>query len=156
MKLSTGMIIASALAVTFGVSTQAAEKAQVAPAAMENGFALSETLEFPPFDAALGRVTFAQKGCVVCHQINGVGGEDGPDLTYGAYDTPIDAMDVAADLWAKAGVMIAMQEDELGAQIELSSEELASIIAFLASAQEQASFSMDDVPEAMQERMAED
>lgn len=37
-------------------------------------------LVLPQMDAAKGRELFASKGCVVCHSVNGVGGEDAPAL----------------------------------------------------------------------------
>ncbi|VAW19305.1 hypothetical protein MNBD_ALPHA12-1812 [hydrothermal vent metagenome] len=119
---------------------------QVPAGGIEEGFQLSPELVFPAFDAALGRKLFATKGCVVCHEANGIGGTDGPSMSYGKYDTPVNAMEVASDLWEKAPIMIPMQEDELGAQIELSPEELAAIIAFLGSPSEQAKFSKDQIP----------
>ena len=42
--------------------------------------------------------------------------------------------------------MIAVQEDELGEQIEFTGEELANIIAFVHSAEEQKKFSEADIP----------
>ena len=112
----------------------------------QNGFQLSPRLIFPAFDAALGRKVFAEKGCVVCHSVNGIGGTDGPNLSYGKYDTPVNAMEVASDLWEKADVMIPMQKAELGGQIILSPEELAGLVAFLASPEEQAKLTLADIP----------
>ncbi len=123
-----------------------ADPVQVPEGGMQNGFQLTPELIFPAFDAALGGKLFATKGCVVCHEVNGIGGTDGPSMAYGKYDTPVNAMEVASDLWEKASIMIPMQEDELGAQIELSPEELSAIIAFLASPVEQAKFSKADIP----------
>ena len=37
-------------------------------------------LLLPYINPALGRKLFASKGCVVCHAINGIGGEDAPPL----------------------------------------------------------------------------
>lgn len=55
--------------------------------------------------------------------------------------------DFTARMWRGAPAMIAAQEDELGAQIEFTGEELASIIAFVHDADEQARFSEDEIPE---------
>jgi hypothetical protein len=49
-------------------------------------------------------------------------------------------------MWRGAGTMIAMQEDELGEQIDFSGEELANIIAFVHSANEQKKFTKADIP----------
>ncbi len=149
-KVSRTVGVISILAV---VPALGAGPVQVPPDGMLNGFQLSPELVFPAFDAVLGRKLFASKGCVVCHEVNGIGGEDGPSMSYGKYDTPVNAMEVAADLWEQASVMIPMQEDELGGQIELSPDELAAIIAFLASPVEQAKFVKADIPAEILEDM---
>lgn len=69
---------------------------------------------------------------------------------------PVDAFEFAARMWRGAPAMIMMQEDELGAQIELNGPELADIIAFVHSPSEQAKFSEDDVPEQFLEIFEED
>ncbi len=119
---------------------------QVPDGGMQNGFQLTPELVFPAFDAALGSKLFASKGCVVCHEVNGIGGTDAPSMSYGKYDAPVNAMEVAADFWEAADVMIPAQKDELGAKIELSPEEFANIIAFLASPTEQAKFTQSEIP----------
>ena len=100
----------------------------------------------------VGKNIFAEKGCVVCHQMNGIGGKDGPNLTYGEYDTPVNAMEVASDLWEKADIMIPMQKDELGGQIILSPEELSGLIAFLADPEMQKTFTKADIPADIRQR----
>ncbi len=116
-----------------------------------SGFMLENGLIIPPFDAARGRVLFATKGCVVCHNINGVGGEDAPDISADHMENGMNAFEFAARMWRGAPAMIAMQENELGEQIELTGEELAAIIAFVHDPAEQARFSEDDVPEHIME-----
>ncbi len=138
-------LLGAALAV-LAVPVGAADLMQIPAKAATDGFKLSDTLIFPAFDPALGRKLFAEKGCVVCHMMNGIGGEDGPNLSYGQYDTPVNAMEVASDLWEKASIMIPAQQDELGAQIKLSPTELAGIIAFLADKNEQSHFKKSDIP----------
>ena len=49
--------------------------------------------------------------------------------------------------------MIELQEEELGAQIDLTGEELAAIIAFVHDAEEQARFSEEDIPHEIEEFM---
>ncbi len=104
-------------------------------------------LLMPDFDAALGRTLFASKGCVVCHSVNGIGGEDAPILDFDKDSGPMNPFEFAARMWRGAGAMIYMQEEELGGQIELTGAELAAIVAFAHSPEEQAKFSMDDIPE---------
>ena len=115
---------------------------------MKNGM-MAEGLVLPTMDAVAGRKLFADKGCVVCHAINGVGGEDAPALDAEFMDTPMNPFDFAARMWRGAGAMVSLQEEELGGQIELDGEELAAIIAFVHDADEQKKFSEADIPEAI-------
>jgi cytochrome c553 len=41
---------------------------------------MSPGMMMPSMDAANGRKLFAAKGCVVCHAVNGIGGQDAPAL----------------------------------------------------------------------------
>jgi mono/diheme cytochrome c family protein len=100
-----------------------------------------------------GRVLFAKKGCVVCHSINGIGGEDAPPLDASTMEMPMSPFDFAARMWRGAAAMIALQEDELGGQIEITGQELADIIAFVHDANEQKKFSDDDIPESMEKML---
>lgn len=110
-------------------------------------------LVLPQMDPERGRKLFAAKGCVVCHSINGVGGEDAPALDAERMKLPMNPFDFTARMWRGAPAMIAAQEYELGAQIEFTGEELASIIAFVHDADEQARFSKDDIPAMITEMM---
>jgi len=143
-KLTKYTMIAT-LSTLVGSAAFAGDLPQV-PGGGKDGFQLSPTVIFPAFDAALGHKVFATKGCIVCHHMNGIGGTDGPDLSYGKYDTPVNAMEVASDLWEKADIMIPMQKSELGGQIILSPAELAGLVAFLGSPEEQAKFTKADIP----------
>lgn len=104
-------------------------------------------LAFPVMDAARGRELFANKGCVVCHAVNGIGGEDAARLDASTMQPMMDPFEFAAKMWRGAEAMVAMQRDELGEPIELTGRELADIIAFVHSYKEQAEFSKADVPE---------
>ncbi len=128
----------------------------ISDAISRNGFLMENGMIVPAFDPAKGRKLFGSKGCVVCHAINGVGGEDAPDLSAAHMEKPMNAFEFAARMWRGAPAMIAMQEDELGAQIELNGEELAAIIAFSHDAEEQAKFSKADVPEEFLEKLEAD
>lgn len=110
----------------------------------------------PMMNPANGRALFASKGCVVCHAINGVGGTDAPALDAETMDTAMHPFEFAARMWRGAPAMIAMQEDELGGQIELTGQELADIIGFAHDPAEQAKFSQADIPENIDELMHED
>lgn len=107
---------------------------------------MTPRLMLPSMDAARGRALFAQKGCVVCHSVNGVGGEDAPSLDADTMDEVMNPFDFAARMGRSAAAMVAMQEDELGAQIELTGQDLADITAFVHDPHEQAIFSAQDIP----------
>jgi mono/diheme cytochrome c family protein len=104
-------------------------------------------------DPAEGRLLFASKGCVVCHSINGVGGEDAPPLDAEFMDLPMNPFEFAARMWRGAETMVELQRDELGDVIYLDGQDLASIIAFVHDAEEQARFSAADIPEEIEAMM---
>lgn len=110
---------------------------------------MSPGLVIPRMDAAEGARLFASKGCVVCHSVNGVGGEDAPALDAANMDLPMNPFDFAASMWRGAEAMVALQREELGAPIELSGDELASIIAFVHDERQQMRFSSADIPPAI-------
>ncbi len=114
---------------------------------------MSPGLMIPPMNPAKGRLLFASKGCVVCHSINGVGGEDAPMLNAEFMDTPMNPFEFAARMWRGAPAMIEAQNDELGYQIDLTGEELGDIIAFVHDAGEQAKFTEADIPKELREMM---
>ena len=139
--------VAAGLAGIGAVSVTAQETPQVSEPLSRSGFVLENGLTIPAFDPVRGRTLFASKGCVVCHNINGIGGEDAPDISASHMERPMNAFDFAARMWRGAPAMIAMQEDELGEQIELNGDELAAIIAFVHDEKEQAKFSEADIPD---------
>ena len=118
-----------------------------------SGFILENGLAIPAFNAEKGRLLFGSKGCVVCHSVNGIGGEDAPEFSAEVMEHPMNAFDFAANMWRGAPAMIMMQEDELGEQIELSGDDLAAIIAFVHDEEEQKLFSKADIPEEILEIM---
>jgi len=132
---------------------RAQQDSQVSDPLSRSGFVLENGLAIPAFDPVRGRKLFAAKGCVVCHSVNGIGGEDAPEFSAEFMDLPMNAFDFAANMWRGAPAMIMMQEDELGAQIELSGAELAAIIAFVHDEEEQKLFSKADIPDEILEIM---
>jgi len=114
---------------------------------------MGSDLEMPMMNSARGRQLFASKGCVVCHSVNGVGGEDAPALDAGTMKAHMNPFDFAAKMWRGAEPMIEMQREELGGQIELSGEDLADIVAFAHDAAEQSKFSEADIPPKIKELM---
>jgi len=112
-------------------------------------------LLMPVMNAAKGRILFASKGCVVCHSINGVGGTDAPKLDAASMPGYMNPFDFAARMWHGAPAMIAMQQHELGHQIQFTGDELADIVAFAHDAAEQAKFSKKDIPPDITKMMME-
>lgn len=115
---------------------------------------ISSGLVIPEMNAEEGRRLFAEKGCVVCHSINDVGGVDAPMLDAEFMDSPMNPFEFAARMWRGAESMVELQRDELGDVIDLNGEEFAAIIAFVHDPEEQAKFSEADIPEEIEEMMA--
>ena len=129
--------------------------AGIGPVSGQTSGEASAGLILPSFDAALGRELFASKGCVVCHSVNGIGGEDAQPFAAEYMNQVMNPFEFAARMWRGAGVMIELQEEELGGQIDVTGEELAAIIAFVHDGEEQARFSMDDVPHEIEDLIVE-
>lgn len=166
-------LIASAAVAAFSISVYAAAHQEPAPqnsmpmeqaggdrAAMSQGMMREGMmgqgmLDMPEMDPARGRKLFASKGCVMCHSVNGVGGEHAPPLDASTMDRGMNPFEFAAKMWRGAEAMIVLQRDELGEQIEFTGDELADIIAFTHHPAEQKKFSEHDIPHRMQDLMAE-
>ena len=117
--------------------------------------------ETPPYlltipDAKRGRALFVSKGCVVCHSLNGVGGQVGPPLDPDPYQTYVDPLEFVAGMWRGATAMIVLQEMELGYQIDLTGDDIAHIAGFLHNWDEVQDFNENDVPEFVRRWMDED
>jgi len=102
------------------------------------------TVTLPPMDAANGRILYATLGCVICHEMNGVGGQRGKAPALDASRMPIepDPFVFAARMWRGAKQMIALQEEDLGYRIQMTPEELADIFAFVHDEEEQKLFTI--------------
>ncbi len=82
----------------------------------------------PAGDPATGRRLFAERGCIVCHQVENVGGVLGPALDGAA--SRLAAIDLAAALWNHAG---AMSEEMLArgvARPVLSGTDIRHLVAY--------------------------
>lgn len=161
-------LIASAAVAAFSLSVYAAAHQDASP---QDGMPLEQAggdraasgqsmmgqgmLDIPDLDPARGRKLFASKGCVMCHSVNGVGGEHAPPLDASTMDRGMNPFEFAAKMWRGAEAMIVLQRDELGEQIEFTGDELADIIAFTHHPAEQKKFSKHDIPHRMQDLMAE-
>lgn len=112
-------------------------------------------LAVPPMDGARGRELFVEKGCIVCHEVSGVGGRIGPSLNAEDMPEPMNTFEFAARMWRGAPAMIEMQENLFGDAIELTGGELADIIAFAHDEAEQRKLATDHIPVRYRELMGE-
>ena len=67
---------------------------------------------------------------------------------------PMNPFEFAARMWRGAEAMIYLQQEELGEQIEFTGAELADMIAFVHSAEEQQKFSEADIPPRIKDLMS--
>ena len=107
-------------------------------------------------DAAAGREKFVGRGCVICHQVNGVGGKAAPALDAEIGVQSIDPLDFSARMWAGAPAMIELQSIELGYTISLSGADIADLAAFAGSLAEQRKLAAADIPEAMRDSLLDE
>jgi len=112
-------------------------------------------LALPPMDSHRGQKIFMDKGCVVCHAVNGVGGEVGPALNAADMPTTMNAFDFAARMWKGAAAMVAMQQEELGDIIKLTGQDLADLVAFVHDRKLQKTVSLDQVPKRWRKKLAQ-
>lgn len=110
-------------------------------------FLMDIGLVLPTMDSRRGAEAFMNRGCIVCHRINGVGGEIGPSFNAADMPQPMNAFEFAARMWRGADSMVQMQEELFGAMIELDGQELADIVAFVHDEDVQASISEEAIPE---------
>lgn len=113
-----------------------------------------DRLMMPRMDPTRGRGLFASKGCVACHAINGVGGNDATPLDAHTMGQAMNPFDFAAKMWRMAPAMINAQEEALGEQILFTGDEIADIIAFVHDEEEQHRFSEADIPPNVRKWMA--
>lgn len=150
--MSTGKSIALGLAIFVGVGAFWTLGNQ----AQGEGTLVAPGLVLPRMDAQNGKLLFASKGCVVCHQVNGVGGTDAAPLDAMTMDPVMSPFEFFAKMWLGAEPMITMQKDELGGQIEFTGQDLADIVAFVHNQAAQRTFSEEDIPENIKALMEED
>ncbi len=109
-------------------------------------------VNLPKMNARRGRILFATKGCVICHQANGVGGTAAPRLDAAAEgQISVNPLEFSARMWRGAAAMTALQETELGYVIELDAQDIADLAAFAASPEEQSLLTLDSVPEPLRD-----
>ncbi len=107
-------------------------------------------------DAAMGRALFVQKGCVLCHSINGVGGKAAPALDVADDFVKSDPLGFAARMWRGAPAMVEFQSLELGYVIDLSGDDIANLAAFAASREEQKKLLDSAIPGPMRNQLLDE
>ncbi len=105
----------------------------------------------PQTNPRRGRILFITNGCVICHQVNGVGGTAAPPLDRPASQAKVDPLAFSARMWRGAAAMTALQSIELGYVIALEGQDIADIAAFAASSEERTLLTLQSVPSAMQD-----
>ncbi len=103
-------------------------------------------LALPPMNSHRGRERFLDKGCVVCHSVNEVGGTVGPALNAADMPQPMNAFEFAARMWRGALSMVQMQQDLLGEAINLSGQDMADLVAFAHDEAEQRKLKTEQIP----------
>ncbi|MCW8952110.1 MAG: cytochrome c, partial [Rhodospirillales bacterium] len=101
---------------------------------------------YPNGDALRGKEAFIDKGCIVCHSVNNIGGEIAPRLdTRFTHRNATNFLDFAARMWTYAPAMIEAQRATIGGQIDLTGQELADISAFALDEKAQKTLVDDDL-----------
>lgn len=112
-------------------------------------------LALPPMDSHRGHLLFINKGCVLCHKVNDVGGDVGPPMNAHDMPSPMNVFEFAARMWKGSPAMVAMQQEEFGEIINLTGQELADLVAFAHDEEMQKTMSVSQVPEEWRERIAQ-
>ena len=84
-----------------------------------------------PGRADLGRQLFAEKRCIECHSVGGVGGKVGPDLV--ELGVRRSSIEFAAAIWNKAPAMMAAMRQRGITVPQLKPEDMADLVAYLYS-----------------------
>lgn len=105
----------------------------------------------PLMNAQRGRKLFAEKGCAVCHSVNGVGAQIGPPLDMANMPLPMDPFGFVARMWRGAAAMALMQEDIFGDVIRLTGQDLVDLVAFAYDEEEQKKLTQDQIPKKLRD-----
>lgn len=132
------LMVAPATAYADAGHTHGAEKTPAAADADHEP--MPSMMAMPMMSPERGMFLFAEKGCVTCHSINGVGGHDATALDAHSMNRMMNPFEFTAKMWRMAPAMIAAQEEAFGEQITFNGDELADIIAFVYSDAQQHKF----------------
>lgn len=112
----------------------AVRRPALSPAEAGDLIAFLYTLDYfdAPGNPAAGKRLFAEKKCIACHQVNGVGGVVGPELDSARQYA--SAMFVAAAMWNHGPNMTEAMRERGVARPSFGGNELGDLIAYLKSA----------------------
>ena len=102
-------------------------------------------------DAERGKALFAERGCVICHSVNNVGSNVAVSLDASNMTVAREPFEFFARMWRGAPQMIALQQADLGYQIDFSGQDIADIFAFVQSREMQEDFTEADLPAHIKE-----
>ncbi|CAM3547123.1 Cytochrome c domain-containing protein [Thalassospira profundimaris] len=108
-------------------------------------------LHMPDADAKRGKALFAERGCVICHSVNNVGSEVATSLDASNMNIAREPFEFFARMWRGAPQMLALQQADLGYQIDFSGQDIADIFAFVQSREIQEGFTEQDLPDHIKE-----
>ncbi len=130
---------------------------EMSPEQMERMITLMRDvgIVLPSMNSKRGRKLFVKTGCVVCHSVNGVGGEIGPSLNAAEMPSPMNSFEFAARMWRGAAAMTAMQQDMFGDVISLNGQDLADLIAFAHDGKEQKKLKKRQIPKKFRDLLNE-
>ncbi len=148
VALALGLFMAIAFAPDSVLADPGHDQGAATPAAAANGNGadhepMPAMMAMPMMNAERGMKLYAEKGCVACHAVNGVGGHDATSLDAHDMEGMMNPFDFAAKMWRMAPYMIAAQEEAFGEQITFNGHELADIIAFVHDDAQQHEFSLE-------------
>ena len=136
----------TSLAALAGLTLTAACGAQ--PSEEAEGAGTLQTAEAREAEPDAGKALFLDKGCVICHSVNGVGGKAAPSLDAPIGGPGVDPLDFAARMWLGAPAMIELQSIELGYTIYLTADDIAHLAAFAGDRAVQETLTPDDLSES--------
>lgn len=109
------------------------------------------TLTLVEMDAERGKALFAERGCVICHSVNNVGSNIATSLDASNMNIAREPFEFFARMWRGAPQMLALQQADLGYQIDFSGQDIADIFAFVQNGEIQEGFTEDDLPDHIKE-----
>ena len=113
------------------------------------------SIVYPNIDPIRGKQLFVQRNCILCHSVNGVGGNIGPALDADDNTRAVDLLGFAARMWRGSSAVIKLQESAFDYQIDLEGYEIGDIAAFAYDLETQKSLVTDDLPPEVNKRISD-